>query len=268
MQTEVVGIVNVTPDSFSDGGDAFAPEVALEKVRQCFADGAAVADIGAQSTRPGAASLSAAEEWERLREMLPEAVKLAKSKEKKISVDTFHPEVAEKALAEGVDWINDVAGFENPTMRDVVRGSNGSLVLMHSLGVPPSADVTLAVDSDPVAQLAEYFRARLEVMEKAGISPERLILDPGIGFGKTPLQSLALCLRARELTALGVPLLYGHSRKSFLSLFTSVPPEERDDLTLAVSSFLASAGVRFVRVHNVSRHVALFAKNGANLSHN
>lgn len=267
MKAELVGIVNVTPDSFSDGGDHLLAEDAIARVRRCFEEGAAVVDIGAQSTRPGAVFLNAREEWERLGEALAGAVAVARRCGGAISVDTFHPEVAAQALAAGAGWINDVMGLESPAMRDAVKNGDGPLVLMHSLGVPPNPAFTIPQDADPVARMKDFFERRIEELERAGIRRERLILDPGIGFGLTPIQSLNLILRASELLALGLPLLYGHSRKSFLKLFTAAPPADRDELTLAFSSLLAAEGVRYLRVHEVARHAALLSAMDANLPH-
>ncbi len=265
--SKLVAIVNVTPDSFSDGGKADAPDTAIAKVDQAFKAGAAVVDIGAQSTRPGALWLSADEEWERLTHVLPEAVALANACGGVVSVDTFHPHVAERALNAGVHWINDVTGFANAAMVDVVASSDCPLVIMHSLGVPPNPALTLQEKEDPVAALAAYFLERLDALEEMGIARERFILDPGIGFGKTPTQSLTLLLRIQELCGIGRPLLVGHSRKSFLTLFTALPAPERDDLTLAFSSVLAAAGVDYLRVHEVQRHAALLSAMDANLPH-
>jgi dihydropteroate synthase len=267
VKTQLVAICNVTPDSFSDGGAAFAAEAARERAREAFAAGAGVVDIGGQSTRPGAEFLGEEEEWSRIAAVLPQAVEEARRIGGKISVDTFYPLVAERALALGVDWINDVTGFRNPDMVAAVREFSCDLVLMHALDVPPVRGVTLDEGADAVAAAREFFRARLDVLETQGISSARVILDPGVGFGKTPLQSLYLLLRARELRLPGTRLLVGHSRKSFLSLFTDAPPERRDDLTLAFSTVLAAQGVEYLRVHEVPRHAALLAALSANMPH-
>lgn len=268
MYAELVAIINVTPDSFSDGGAALRPEHALTQVRRSFAEGAAVVDIGAQSTRPGARWISASEEWNRLAPVLDEAVAIARQCHGRISVDTFHPEVAAKALEAGVDWINDVTGFENPEMVAVVRGSACSLVVMHALGVPPNPALTLDSRADVVSLLLHYFQNRLHSLLEAGIEQRRLIFDPGIGFGKSPMQSLSVLLRMHELTRPNIPLLVGHSRKSFLKLFSAAEPEDRDDLTLAFSSLLATQSVRYLRVHNVLRHASLLSAMDANMPHN
>lgn len=267
MRTELVGIVNVTPDSFSDGGESFLPEAALMRIQACFDEGASVVDVGAQSTRPGAQMLTAQEEWQRLAEILPDAVRVARECGGCLSVDTFYPEVAHRALAAGVTWINDVMGLESQSMIEAVRESDCKLVVMHSLGIPPNPAFMLEADVDPVQFLLRYFHERKEKLLAEGIREERLIFDPGIGFGKSPTQSLTLLLRARELDALDTPLLWGHSRKSFLKLFSAVQPQERDDLTLAFSSLLAASGAHYLRVHNVLRHAALLAAMDANLPH-
>ncbi len=268
MYAEIVAIVNVTPDSFSDGGQALRPDHALSQVRRSFEHGAGVVDIGAQSTRPGARWLSASEEWNRLAPILDEAVTIARQCRGRISVDTFHPEVAARALEAGVDWINDVSGFENPDMVAAVRGSACSLVVMHALGVPPNPSLTLDSRADVVSVLLHYFQNRLHSLLEAGIEQRRLIFDPGIGFGKSSMQSLSLLLRMHELTRPGIPLLVGHSRKSFLSLFSAATPEDRDDLTLVFSSLLATQSVRYLRVHNVLRHASLLSAMDANMPHN
>lgn len=267
MNTELVGIVNVTPDSFSDGHAFLAPDDALARVQSCFEEGASVVDIGAQSTRPGATLLSAKEEWARLAPVLPEAVKIAQAQQGVVSVDTFHPEVAARALEAGAGWINDVTGFEHPDMVAAVQESSCRLVVMHSLGVPVSPALTLAKEADCGALLAEYFMQRIEALEDAGIPRERLILDPGLGFGKTAYQSLAIALHPAPLQALGLPVLIGHSRKSFLTLFANLPAPERDDLTLALSAHLAVQRIAYLRVHAVGRHAALLDGMDANMPH-
>ncbi len=265
--TEVVAIVNITPDSFSDGNAAFHPDAALARISGCIEEGASVIDIGAQSTRPHAAHLCVQQEWERLSPVLGDAIFIAKERGVRISLDTFHPEVAARAVALGVDWINDVSGFRNPAMIEAIKDFGCKLVVMHALSVPPTPGETLPSDCDVIAQMKAFFNTRMDELERAGIARTRLILDPGVGFGKNPMQSLEIMLRASELHALGVPLLLGHSRKSFLSLFTRAPARERDDLTLAFSASLAAQHIQYVRVHDTARHVALLAQMDAILPH-
>ncbi len=267
MHTKLVGIINATPDSFSDGGEADTPAKALAACRQLIEDGADVIDIGAESTRPNAAPVSASEEWSRLSGWLAEASAMAKERGVSISLDTRHAETAEKALIAGVDWINDVTGFREEPMLELAAGTDASLVVMHALSVPVDPSETLDEDQDPIIFLQYYFEKKIEGMEKKGIARERLILDPGIGFGKTPMQSIAIITRIRELQWLGLPLLVGHSRKSFLGLFTDAPAAERDDATLAFSAGLCMRGVNYLRVHNVQRHRGLLDTMSAHMPH-
>lgn len=242
--SKLVGIINVTPDSFSDGGNYSAPETAIAAIFQLEKNGADVVDIGAESTRPGATPISADEEWARLSPVLEglDGLRIP------ISVDTRHAETAEKALAAGARWINDVSGFENPNMVDAVKNADCALVVMHSLSVPADKDIVLPADADVIKILIEWTERRFAALEKAGIARERLIFDPGIGFGKTPAQSFAILEHTHRFDALGVPLLIGHSRKSFLG------DVNRDAVTLEWSKKLAARGVDYLRVHDVKAH--------------
>lgn len=253
--TKIVGIVNVTPDSFSEPNRASSPDDFISLTKRLLAEGADAIDAGAESTRPGATAISAKEEWRRL-EILPELVALCHQAGKIISLDTRHPETATKAIAMGVDWINDVAGG-TPGMLDAVKGARTKLVLMHSLGIPADPKVTLPENADAVEEVRKWAERKLEQLGNAGIGRERIILDPGVGFGKTKTQSLDLILRVEELQKLNMPLLIGHSRKSFLTLFGDAAAEERDDVTLALSSHLMKKNIDFLRVHNVGRHATL-----------
>lgn len=250
VNTSLVGILNVTPDSFSDGGiysvakDAYAHAVQLVK------DGAHVVDIGAESTRPGATPITPEEEWRRLEPVLTILTHEAINAE--ISVDTRHPETARRALALGVDWINDVSGCTSQEMIDVLRNASCRIVVMHSLTVPASKEHVLPDNVDPVVTVRAWFQAKLDELTAAGIAAERIIFDPGIGFGKTAVQSLELIRRADELRIPGTQLLFGHSRKSFLSTGGNLSLAERDAATCRVSTDLAKNVVDFLRVHNVA----------------
>lgn len=237
--SKLVGILNLTPDSFSDGGVHVA-----EDALRLVAEGAAVLDVGAESTRPGASAVTAEEEWARLQPFfaqgLPDGVE--------ISIDTRHASTARQAIARGVHWINDVGGLRDAAMVEAVRDASCRLVLMHSLTVPADVNVTLPPDVDPVEAVLAFFRERLEDLQ--GIARERFVLDPGLGFGKSAEQSWEVVRRVGELKALGLPLLIGHSRKSFLGGAMA----ERDARTLEVSRSLAAAGVDYLRVHNLRLH--------------
>ena len=255
--TELVGILNITPDSFSDGGAFDTVESALAQAEAMIAQGVAVIDVGAESTRPGADSLTPQEEWQRLELILPEIIRKAHEATIRVSLDTHHAGVAEKGLEAGVDWINDVSGFTDPAMQKIVAQYDGPLVMMHALSIPADPAQVINNRLDPVTEVISFFQQQPEILEKEGIDSQRIILDPGIGFGKTAMQSLMLLARWQELRALGLPILMGHSRKSFFSLFTEKPAEERDELTLAFSSLLAMQGVDYLRVHNVASHARL-----------
>ncbi len=250
--TTLVGILNLTPDSFSDGGEHAMPAQAIAAAEAMIAAGAHIVDIGAESTRPGAVPLSAAEEWKRLAPVL-EAV----APRVETSVDTRHAATAKNALALGARWINDVGGLGDEAMIAAVRDSECGLIFMHSLSIPADPLVTLPEACDPVAVLIEWARARIMALEAAGIARARLVFDPGIGFGKTQAQSLAILRRARELRAVGIPVLIGHSRKSCLRAYSDAPAGGRDAATLAVSAQLLRGGVEYLRVHDVAGHTAL-----------
>lgn len=259
--SKLVGILNLTPDSFSDGGLAFAPDDALRRVDALLEAGADVVDIGAESTRPGAQPLSAEEEWARLGPVLGRAIERIHARGAIASLDTRHAATARRATSLGVDWINDVNGLQDSQMVEAVKDSACMLVLMHSLSVPADPNITLPQSCDAVAEVEQWFRARIDALKAQGIRQERLILDAGIGFGKTAKQSLALLLASPQLKALGLPLLVGHSRKSFLKLF-SQDAAHRDALTLAFSSVLASMQADYLRVHDVARHRRLMGATG------
>ena len=252
-----VGIINVTPDSFSDGGLYLDSQHALNQARCLIEDGASVLDIGAESMRPGANPLDPLQEWERL---LP-VLKLLQeefshsSSGPIISVDTRHHEVAQKAINMGAHWINDVSGFDDPRMRQAVAKSSVDLVVMHHLGTPPNKDRVLPLNQNPVEVVLKWAQHRLEQLTSLGISLQRLVFDPGIGFGKTAEQSLALIQGCSRFHELGVRLLVGHSRKSFFNLFTDKPFADRDVETSIISTYLARQGVHYIRVHNVSSNV-------------
>jgi len=244
--TQLVGIVNVTPDSFSDGGAHFDAPAAIQAIERLIADGADVIDIGAESTRPGATPISPEEEWQRL---APVLAALRQFSDMRFSLDTRHADTARRALEAGVHWINDVTGFSHAVMVDAVRSSDCRLVIMHSLCIPADKAIVMPESADIVTELLAFAHKRIDTLYGYGIKKGRIVFDPGIGFGKTAAQSLDILRRIGEFSVLGVPLVIGHSRKSFLSSFG-----DRDAATLAVSQSLAQRGVDFLRVHDVARH--------------
>lgn len=255
--TGIMGIINITPDSFSDGGRYSDKDAALAHAAALISAGADMLDIGAESTRPGATPISAEAEWQRLAPILPELLALARGRNTPVSLDTRHAETANKALALGVDWINDVSAGGNEALVDAVAASHAGYIVMHSLGVPASKTHVLPPDCDPVAEITRFFGELITKLERRGISRERLILDPGIGFGKTAAHSMQLLWYSPQWQReLGVPLLIGHSRKSFLTL-AGGEKADRDSLTLLASSFLFTGHIGWIRVHDINAHVTL-----------
>lgn len=253
--TELVGILNITPDSFSDGGRHLKPEAALEQARKLCAAGATVLDIGAESTRPQAAAISPDEEWKRLAPVL-ESLRHGFEREclkPALSIDTRNAETARRALEFSPDWINDVEGFTDPSLLEVALGSQCDLVVMHSLGIPPSSERLLSPNERAIDQIIRWGEETITRLEGAGVRRERIILDPGIGFGKSAAQSFEIVGSATLLRSLGVRVLIGHSRKSFLSLITERPFSERDPESAFLSAQLARDGIEYLRVHDVSR---------------
>lgn len=244
----VAGIVNVTPDSFSDGGRYAAPEDALASAERMLEEGADLLDVGGESTRPGAAPVPAEEEMARV---LPVLRLLRLRLTAPLSVDTRRASVARAALAEGVEIVNDVSGFADPEMVGVVAGSGAGVVLMHMRGTPQTMQGE-AHYQDVVADVAAELGRDLRRALDGGIAAERIVLDPGIGFAKTAEQNVELLARLDELLVLGRPLLVGVSRKAFLgALLGGVPPQRRDVATAAACAAALLRGARIFRVHHV-----------------
>jgi dihydropteroate synthase len=251
---KLVGILNITPDSFSDGGNYDNPKRALHHVDALIDDGADMIDIGAQSTRAGAVLLSYDQEWQRLEPVLAQVVARCHAKNIQVSLDSIHPENVARAIALGVDMVNDQSGGENPVMVDVLKTCAVPVVIMHHLGIPTDKKVTLPAACDPVEMVLEWAKARITRLEGQGIDRSRIIFDPGVGFGKTATQSLVVLRRIEAFHALNVPLYVGHSRKSFLEIMTNAAAADRDTETVTTSVHLAAKGVQYLRVHNVVMH--------------
>ena len=255
--THVMGIVNVTPDSFSDGGRTLDPRAAAERARALAAEGADVVDLGAESTRPGSSPVPAAEQWRRLEPVL---AALNGSRAPALSVDTASAEVAARALEAGACAVNDVSALRDPEMARVVGDAGAGLVLMHMRGAP----ATMQQDpryGDAAAEVAAWLTGRLERARRAGIRNEAVVLDPGIGFGKTVRHNLELLARLEELAALGRPVLVGVSRKSFLGAppprdpGAALPVDQRLEAGLAATAVAVFLGARIVRTHDVAATV-------------
>ena len=256
----IMGVLNLTPDSFSDGGAFLQRDAALAQFERLVADGADIIDIGAESTRPDAIPLNDEQEWARLQPVLEQIIQQPSRHKIKISIDTRHAQTAASALAMGVDIINDVGGLRDAPMRAVLAASACDIVVMHALTIPADKAAVWPSETDVVEAIMAWKSDVMTLATGTGIDPNRLIFDPGIGFGKTAEQSLALVTHAKEIIGQGGRWLYGHSRKSFLTLFSDVPAPERDALTLAFSAQLATAGVDALRVHAVAEHLALLER--------
>jgi len=250
----VMGIVNVTPDSFSDGGRYLDPGAAVARCHELLAEGADLLDLGGESTRPGSAAVPAAEQWQRLEPVL---TRLANERpQAAISIDTRSAEVAERALAAGARIVNDVSALADPAMAGVVAKAGAGLVLMHMRGSPETMLRETAY-ADVTTEVAAYLRERFATAVSAGIAPECVALDPGIGFAKSAQGSLELLARIPELAAIGRPVLVGASRKSFLARLTGDegPPEERVPASLAAAALATWQGAHILRVHDVAATV-------------
>lgn len=259
----LMGIVNVTPDSFSDGGRWFDSGRAVEHALKLVADGADILDIGGESTRPGSEPVALDEELARV---IPVIEAVAPQVCVPISVDTCKAEVAVRSLAAGAVIVNDISALRfDPRMTDVVRESGCSVVLMHMRGTPRNMQDS-PVYGDVVEEILAFLRERVSFAVHAGIPRERIIVDPGIGFGKTLEHNLAILRNVSRFHETGCPVLVGASRKGMIGKITGAPVEHRDWGTAAVTAWCALAGVEIQRVHEVGamREVrdVVFALNG------
>ena len=245
----LMGIVNVTPDSFSDGGQFLAQQAAVDHAMKLATEGADILDVGGESTRPGADEVPLDEE---LRRVIPVIEQLVKLTTVPISVDTSKAEVARHALRAGACIVNDISGLLfDPDMIAVCRQSRCGVSVMHIQGTPRTMQAEPHYD-DVVGEICEYFAERLATLEQAGIAPERIVLDPGIGFGKTAQHNLEILSNVSAFQALGRPVLIGHSRKRFLKKLIQREVDERLFGTVGVTLALARQHVDLVRVHDVA----------------
>jgi dihydropteroate synthase len=251
-RTAVMGIVNVTPDSFSDGGKFFDVDRAAAHGERLSAEGADVLDIGGESTRPGAEPVSIEEE---LRRVVPVIQKLRGKITIPISIDTLKSAVAKAALDAGADLVNDVTALgADADMAALVASEGVPVVLMHMQGTPRTMQHKPAYE-DVVEEVCEYLKRRVDYALERGVAAENIVIDPGIGFGKNVDHNLALLRGLPTLAAIGLPLLVGASRKAFIGRLLDLGPEERLEGSLAVSVAAALAGANMVRVHDVKEAV-------------
>jgi dihydropteroate synthase len=249
----ILGILNVTPDSFWSGGRHAGLEVALRAAEELLAEGADLIDLGGESTRPGATRVSAEEERDRVLPVLRELVR--RWPDLLISIDTVRSETAQAALGEGAAVINDVTGLRSdPELGRVIAEAGAGVILMHSRGeVERLASYDLArYGTDPVGEIATELAAALEGARRSGIADQAIILDPGLGFSKRTEQSIAVLAHLDRIVALGLPVMVGPSRKRFVGeLAGGLPPEERLEGTIAASVIGLLRGARLFRVHDV-----------------
>lgn len=247
--TRIMAILNVTPDSFYDGGRYLNYDQALEQAERLIAEGADLLDIGGESTRPGAAPVSEAEELERV-------VPLIKALQSRIplSIDTTKVRVAEKALEAGATLINDISGFRDPAMQRLAAEAKVDICLMHMQGTPQTMQLDPHYPGGIISHLLQFFDRQVEQLVASGVGLERIILDPGIGFGKTVADNLQIIQNLPIIKDKGLKVLLGVSRKSFLQRILERPASEMLAATLMVNSLAIQAGVDFLRVHDVRPH--------------
>ena len=251
-----MGIVNITPDSFSDGNSWFDREALGEHLDKLIERNVHIIDIGAESTRPNAETVDAATEWQRLSPVLDQVFERLDGLtiRPRVSVDSRHPASIARALERGIDLINDVTGLDDPEMLAVVRECECDVVAMHAMTVPVDPAVRLPADRPAVPQISEWIERKAESWTAGGIDLGRMIVDPGIGFGKSPLQAYQIMSSIDQLRSHGMRLLVGHSRKSFMSAFSDRPAGQRDLETLGISMRLWEQGTDIIRVHQPFIH--------------
>ncbi len=246
-QPRIMGVLNITPDSFSDGGDFFSPELAVERAQQMVEDGADIIDIGGESTRPGAATVTLEEE---LRRVIPVIETLRSSLTVPISIDTRKPEVMHAAVTAGAGLINDVNALQDEGALEVAAALNVPVCLMHMQGSPETMQDAPAY-RDVVGEVIDFLKARVDACLGAGITRARILLDPGFGFGKTVEHNLQLLRHLDRLVARGLPVMVGLSRKSLIGKLLDLPIDQRlvPSITLAVVAVWQGAAI--VRCHDV-----------------
>lgn len=251
----IMGIVNVTPDSFSDGGQFADPQKAIEHAQQLISEGASIIDVGGESTRPGAQPVAAQEEMDRI---LP-VIEGLKDSGVVVSVDTYHPSTMKAALAAGAKMINDITALRDPESMKIVAEAGVPVSIMHMQGEPGTMQDN-PVYEDVVQDVLDFLKERIAACEAAGIPKAHIIADPGIGFGKLPMHNLCLLKNLEEFVTLDVPLMVGISRKSFIEkIAPGTGPDQRMPGSLAASIWAWQKGATFFRVHDVEETRQAFA---------
>jgi dihydropteroate synthase len=250
-RTHLMGILNVTPDSFSDGGKYFNFKDAIKQAVRMAEEGADIIDVGGESTRPGAKPVPIEEE---LRRVIPVIKELVKELDLPISIDTYKSEVAKKALDQGANMINDISTLRfDPEMRKVASEYDVPVVLMHIKGTPRNMQDN-PFYTDVIQEISDYLNESIEIARKAGIAEDKIIVDPGIGFGKRVKDNLDILKNLKKLTHLGKPILIGVSRKSFIGKLLDLPLEQRLEGSLSASVLAIANGANILRVHNVKEN--------------
>jgi dihydropteroate synthase len=247
----VMGVLNVTPDSFSDGGHYLDVAAAVQRGVEMAGEGAAIIDVGGESTRPGAADVDVDEELARV---IPVIEQLVARVPIPISIDTSKPEVMRAAIAAGASLVNDVRALRNPGAIQAVANTGAAVCLMHMQGEPRTMQAAPAYD-DVVAEVRRFLAARIDACSAAGIGPERICVDPGIGFGKRPEHNLALLAAIDRLAEPPIPVLVGVSRKSLVGIITGRPPEGRLAGSVAFAALAVMRGAAIIRAHDVAETV-------------
>lgn len=258
LSPKLVGIVNVTTDSFSDGGQYFSPELAVTRALELASDGAKIVELGGQSTRPGAKMLTPDQEYDHLKPVLDGLHEYMQRGEIRISIDTFCPTVIKKILQNyPITWVNDVKGNLNDYTLRLISEHNCSIALMHSLSIPPTKDLVIDYKLDSIETVSKWAIKNIAKLQTLGFDSKSIIIDPGIGFGKSMYQNIWLLRCVQEFKNLGCEIMVGHSRKSFMSAFTTELAPNRDLETIAISAILKD-NVNYLRVHNICDHMRFF----------
>ncbi len=247
---KIMGILNVTPDSFSDGGKYLSVEKAVERAREMVKEGADIIDIGGESSRPFSEPVSEEEEMKRVLPVIEELQDLKIP----ISIDTYKPRVAEEALKRGVSMVNDIYGLRKEGMAEIVRDYDAAIVIMHMKGEPKNMQLNPSYE-DTIGEIAKFLRKRIEFALKKGIKEEKIIIDPGIGFGKRVEDNLRILKYLDSFKSLGFPILIGASRKSYMGKLLDLPVEERLESTIASDVIASLKGASIIRVHDVKENL-------------
>ncbi|WP_264376024.1 dihydropteroate synthase [Wolbachia endosymbiont (group B) of Sphaerophoria taeniata] len=263
LSPKLMGIVNITPDSFSDGGLYYDANRATKQALQLVSDGASIVDLGAQSTRPGASIKTPEEEYERLKPVLDNLSDYMKNGDIEVSIDSFWPDIILNVLKHyNIAWVNDQKGDLSSNTLKEVASSGCSVVIMHSLSIPPHKDNIIPHDTDPIDIINNWAEKSINRLLDLGFDENSIIIDPGIGFGKSMYQNIQILRSIETLQNFGCKVLVGHSRKSFISSFSTEPASNRDLETIATSAILHNK-VDFLRVHNVRDHMRFFVAQAA-----